>query len=74
MPTTKENKDMVCSPNGPMHAYTMNKINALVGCINIINMRRTQIPNEISSNIIFKKCIEGWVFIIMPLVLVGHCQ
>jgi hypothetical protein len=50
MPTTKENKDMVYSPNGPMHAYTMSKINALVGCTNNINM----IPNEISSNIIFK--------------------
>jgi hypothetical protein len=53
MPTTKENKNMFYSPNDPMHAYTMKKINALVGCTNIINMRRTQIPNEISSNIIF---------------------
>jgi hypothetical protein len=51
MPTTKENKNMVLY--GPMDAYTMNKINALVGCTNTINIRKTQIPNEISSNIIF---------------------
>jgi hypothetical protein len=55
MPTTNENKDIICGPNSPMHAYTMKIISALVEYAKIMNMRRIQIISQRSSNIMLNK-------------------
>ncbi len=55
MPTTKENKDIVYGPNGPMHAYKMKTISALVEYAKIMNMISIQIISQRSSNIMLNK-------------------
>jgi hypothetical protein len=74
MPTTNENKDIICGPSSPMHAYTMKIISALVEYAKIMNMKRIQIINQRPSNKCHIKLTQGWASITMPLALVGHHQ
>jgi hypothetical protein len=55
MPRTNENRDIIYGPNGPMHAYTMKIISALVEYAKIMNMRRIQIISQRSSSMMLNK-------------------